>query len=263
MADVFLSYSRDDTDRVAPLADALTEAGRRAGFAVWWDPMMLPGTTDFDQYLQERLDAAKCVVVVWSATSVQSHYVKAEAEEGRARGILTPVLIDPVKLPLSFRFVQTADLTGWRPGRLTLSSTGSSRRSRNASGAAPRRRPPSLLPSGGPPANSCSARRRWHPSRSSATRRLMHSPGSRKARRRRGLLDAIGTERWSATVTGAVRSAPAVGPNGDIYVITEAGALHGHSGRTAGCAGPPWSEAPATSPRHTTSGGKRGGGTGR
>jgi outer membrane protein assembly factor BamB len=196
MADVFLSYSRDDTERVAPLADALREAGRRAGFAVWWDPMMLPGTTDFDQYLQERLDAAKCVVVVWSSTSVQSHYVKAEAEEGRARGILTPVLIDRVKLPLSFRFVQTADLSEWRPGRpsaefdrlvvaITERVLG---RPREAVAPGPDR-----LTEGAPQGAS---------------------------------LDVIGAERWSARVTGAIRSAPAPGPHGDVYVVTEAGALH-------------------------------------
>ena len=187
MADVFLSYSRDDTQRVAPLADALREAGRRAGFAVWWDPMMLPGTPDFDEYLQERLDAARCVVVVWSGTSVQSHYVKAEAEEGRARGILTPVLIDRVKLPLSFRFVQTADLTEWHPGRPNAEFDRLVAAITERVRGRPREEVPrSLLPSGKSPASPFRARRSWHPSRSSAPRPRMHAAGSRKERGRQG-----------------------------------------------------------------------------
>jgi len=226
MADVFLSYSRDDTERVAPLADALREAGRMAGFAVWWDPMMLPGTTDFDQYLQERLDAAKCVVVVWSSTSVQSHYVKAEAEEGRARGILTPVLIDRVKLPLSFRFVQTADLSDWRPGRPSAEFdrlvTAITERVRGRTREEAPRPPPlpqsAWVPPGGSPAG------RAEPPEAAV------APGPVRraeegAPQAGASLDVIGAERWSARVTGAIRSAPALGPEGDVYVVTEAGAL--------------------------------------
>jgi outer membrane protein assembly factor BamB len=39
-------------------------------------------------------------------------------------------------------------------------------------------------------------------------------------------LDVLGPEQWAARVTGAIRSAPALGPGGDVYVVTEAGALH-------------------------------------
>jgi len=256
MADVFLSYSRDDTERVAPLADALREAGRVAGFAVWWDPMMLPGTTDFDQYLQERLDAAKCVVVVWSSTSVQSHYVKAEAEEGRARGILTPVLIDRVKLPLSFRFVQTADLSEWRPGRphaefdrlVTAIAERVLGRPREEDAPTPPPHPQSVWVR--PPGGSSTGRAT--PSEAGVTstpvgraaREFLQRPETlasiekfgkqaadafdrltEGAPRAGASLDVIGAERWSARVTGAIRSAPALGPEGDVYVVTEAGAL--------------------------------------
>ena len=33
MADIFISYSRDDRPRVEPLAEALVSAG----YSVWWD----------------------------------------------------------------------------------------------------------------------------------------------------------------------------------------------------------------------------------
>jgi len=43
--------------------------------------------------------------------------VRTEAAEGAARGILVPVLMEDVRLPLAFRRIQVADLTGWEPGR--------------------------------------------------------------------------------------------------------------------------------------------------
>jgi hypothetical protein len=42
-----------------------------------------------------------------------SSWVQEEADEGRERGILIPLLIDPVKPPMGFRSVQTANLVNW------------------------------------------------------------------------------------------------------------------------------------------------------
>jgi uncharacterized membrane protein YhaH (DUF805 family) len=50
------------------------------------------------------------VVVVWSRTSVQSEWVKAEAMAARERGILVPVRIDAAPIPLPFGLIQTANL---------------------------------------------------------------------------------------------------------------------------------------------------------
>lgn len=41
--------------------------------------------------------------------------VRNEADEGRRRGILIPVLLDAVEIPLAFRRIQTANLVDW-PG---------------------------------------------------------------------------------------------------------------------------------------------------
>jgi len=79
---------------------------------VWWDRKIPPGKR-FDEVIQEKLDAAKCVVVLWSKESVKSDWVKEEAEEGKRRNILVPVLIDSVTVPLGFRRIQTANLTDW------------------------------------------------------------------------------------------------------------------------------------------------------
>jgi formylglycine-generating enzyme required for sulfatase activity len=109
MADIFLSYDSQDRDRVRSLVDAF----ERQGWSVWWDRRIPPGQT-WHQAIQTALDAAKCVVVVWSQHSIKSDWVIVEAEEGKSRGLLIPVLLDDVRLPLSFRLIQAARLVDWQ-----------------------------------------------------------------------------------------------------------------------------------------------------
>jgi hypothetical protein len=106
--DVFISYASADRPRVVPLVDAL----RQKGWSVWWDRIIPPGKT-WDQVIEAALDAARCVIVLWSKESVQSDWVRTEAEEGKRRGILVPARIDDVTIPLAFRRIQAADLVGW------------------------------------------------------------------------------------------------------------------------------------------------------
>ena len=108
MSDIFLSYASEDRPWVRSLVSTL----ERQGWSVWWDRTILPGKT-FDQAIQEALDTAKCMIVVWSEASVESDWVKAEAAEGVRRRILVPVLIDDVRLPLEFRRIQAAHLLDW------------------------------------------------------------------------------------------------------------------------------------------------------
>lgn len=82
---------------------------------MWWDRTIPPGRT-FDDVIQEALDAAGCVIAVWTETSVESRWVKTEASEGLKRNVLVPVVLDHVEPPLEFRRIQAADLTGWVPG---------------------------------------------------------------------------------------------------------------------------------------------------
>ncbi|MDH3451813.1 MAG: AAA family ATPase, partial [Gammaproteobacteria bacterium] len=59
------------------------------------------------------IDQAKCVLVLWSELSVGSDWVRAEASEGLAANKLIPVMLDEVRVPLSFRRLQTASLLTW------------------------------------------------------------------------------------------------------------------------------------------------------
>ncbi len=53
------------------------------------------------------------VIVVWSPAASASQWVRAEAGEGLERRVLVPVLIEPTRIPLEFRRIQTLDLTDW------------------------------------------------------------------------------------------------------------------------------------------------------
>jgi len=61
MADVFVSYARSDKARVAPLVAAL----EAQGWTIWWDPEIEAGQ-QFDDQIEDELDAAKAVLVVWT-----------------------------------------------------------------------------------------------------------------------------------------------------------------------------------------------------
>src|SRR3954451_7726468 len=109
MADIFLSYSSEDISR----AQTLVEILERQGWSVFWNLKIRVGK-QFDEILIEELREAKCVVVLWSRQSVQSDWVKGEAKIGKERGVLIPVLIDQVDVPLLFQLTQTAKLYDWK-----------------------------------------------------------------------------------------------------------------------------------------------------
>jgi non-specific serine/threonine protein kinase len=111
MADIFLSYASEDRDRVAPLVAEI----ERLGISVWWDRRIGLGAS-FDREIERELDLANCIVVVWTANSIESDWVRNEAHEGLERNALVPVLLESVKPPLAFRRAQNADLT--QPGAL-------------------------------------------------------------------------------------------------------------------------------------------------
>jgi hypothetical protein len=72
---------------------------------VFRDRDIPPGKT-WDEVIEEAVEAARCMLVLWSKNSVASAWVRAEAEEGLQRKILIPVLVEDAKIPLIFRPVQ-------------------------------------------------------------------------------------------------------------------------------------------------------------
>lgn len=106
---VFLSYARADRKRALPVIAALEKAGIR----VWWDGLLEGGDT-FLPTTEAALESADAVVVLWSRTSIDSHWVRDEATRGRDRRRLVPLSIDGSHAPLGFRQFQVIDISKWR-----------------------------------------------------------------------------------------------------------------------------------------------------
>jgi adenylate cyclase len=109
MADVFVSYSRSDKARVAPLVAAI----EAKGWSVWWDPAIDAGQ-QFDDQIDAELQAASAVLVIWTPTSVASRWVRGEARDAAERGILVPARFEDARLPIDVRAIQTTDLDRWQ-----------------------------------------------------------------------------------------------------------------------------------------------------
>jgi TPR repeat protein len=110
MADIFISYSREDEQTAQHLRDVLVSQG----YDVWRDKEGIITGKSWEKSIEEALTAAKCVIVLWSRAALGSHFVRDEAEVGRNAGKLVPVQIDNSEIPLGFRGIQTANLGGWR-----------------------------------------------------------------------------------------------------------------------------------------------------
>ena len=114
MSDVFVSYKAEDKRRVKPLVEAL-EAD---SYSVWWDEQISGGTA-WRHVIETELNAAKCVLVVWSQRSVgeDGTFVQDEACRAQERHVYVPVTIDKVHLPLGFGETQAFSLSGWHGDR--------------------------------------------------------------------------------------------------------------------------------------------------
>jgi hypothetical protein len=110
MSDIFVSYNHEDQLRAQELAQAL--GGR--GWSIFWDRTIPYGKTWRDT-IRRELSEARCVIVLWSKTSVESEWVREEADDARQRRVLVPVLIDNIQPPIGFRGIQTANLANWNP----------------------------------------------------------------------------------------------------------------------------------------------------
>lgn len=112
IVDIFISYAREDEASIQHLARTLEEHG----WYVFWDRRIPAGKT-WHSYITKALGAAKCVIVAWSRYSIASDWVIEEANVGKQRNVLVPILLNPVEPPIGFRSIQAADLGDWQPGR--------------------------------------------------------------------------------------------------------------------------------------------------
>jgi len=126
MVDVFISYARPNRDTVRRLAEAIG----RLGYVVWWDEE-LPAHLSYGEVITEKIAEAKATLVVWSAESAASEWVRAEADMARNQKKLIQASIDECIPPLPFNQIQFAaigdwsgeeDHPGWRKARASLTA---------------------------------------------------------------------------------------------------------------------------------------------
>ena len=108
--DIFLSYSSQDRKRISRLVAALTE---QRGWSIWWDENIGSGSR-FTNEIEQKLAQSRCVLVAWSRDSVESDWVRSEADQGRKRGILAPISLDGTLPPMPFEQTETTDFSGWK-----------------------------------------------------------------------------------------------------------------------------------------------------
>ena len=108
MSHVFISYARPDEGQAILVADTL----REGGFDVWRDDE-LPAHRPYAEVIEERINGAQAVVVLWSSEAAKSHWVRAEADTARAGRTLIQATLDGTVPPMPFNQIQCADLKGW------------------------------------------------------------------------------------------------------------------------------------------------------
>lgn len=111
LADVFLSYARAD----AAAAERVARELGKAGYSVWFD-RELPAHRAYSDVIATELESASAGLVLWSAASADSQWVRSEANRARELGKLVEARLDGARLPMPFDQIQCADLRGWRGG---------------------------------------------------------------------------------------------------------------------------------------------------
>jgi hypothetical protein len=106
MADVFLSFSSQDAERVARIHAGLIERN----VDVWWMHDLLPGDSAI-QTVSRELTSAKRVLLAWSRHAEESPYVEGEVMHAFGTRKLLPVRIEKWAWPAFLASVQYLDMT--------------------------------------------------------------------------------------------------------------------------------------------------------
>lgn len=100
-ADVFISYSREDKDRVLELAGRL----RSAGVSVWIDQGGIDGATLWGEEIVNALDQSKVLLLALSGAAARSHNVAKEVVlVSERKGQILPVDLEPTSVPPGLKY---------------------------------------------------------------------------------------------------------------------------------------------------------------
>lgn len=100
-ADVFISYSREDKERVLELTARLSAAG----VPLWMDVGGIDGATMWGEEIVHALENAKVLLLMVTEAAVRSHNVAKEVVLASERkGHILPVHLEPTKIPPGLRY---------------------------------------------------------------------------------------------------------------------------------------------------------------
>ena len=100
-AEVFLSYSRDDHDRVLDLAEKL----RAAGVSMWIDTGAIDAASLWSEQIVNALESAKVLLLVVTESAVHSDNVAKEVMlVSERKGHILPVYLEPTVIPPALRY---------------------------------------------------------------------------------------------------------------------------------------------------------------
>jgi hypothetical protein len=122
MADIFISYSQEHPAHTKALAADLE--GR--GYTTWWDTSLLPGDK-YGKLIEHEIDQAKVIIVIWTAESVGSDWVRAEAKRGHKGNKLVTLYVpgfDLDSIPLPYNVLHCVPVTDGEALYKTLLSRG-------------------------------------------------------------------------------------------------------------------------------------------
>lgn len=105
MADVFISYKREDR----AWAEAASAKIVEAGWSCWWDTSLVAGER-FSDVIGRELVGAKAIVVLFSAASLRSNWVKAEAQYAFDSDKIVAARIEDVMPGFPFQSIQICNL---------------------------------------------------------------------------------------------------------------------------------------------------------
>jgi hypothetical protein len=109
MSDVFISYAREDQVMARDLADDL----KARGFNVWWDIELL-ASDDFYEVILGALSNARAAIVIWTAASASSRFVRDEARFALHQNKLIATRVrelDVYSIPFGFQGQHTEDVS--------------------------------------------------------------------------------------------------------------------------------------------------------
>jgi len=109
MADIFLSYCEKDEERLKPIFNNFKEIG----WTIWTYVGNLAPGIDIQKTIEKQIELSKCVIVFWSNNSIESRFVKDEADRAIKQNKYLPVLIDDLVLPIGFGYIQAIQLKNW------------------------------------------------------------------------------------------------------------------------------------------------------